>query len=177
MHPTIGILTKRVSHVTGLRTDTFLDESELLQVRKFSHTWYLGTWYLVLFWGVGPGEGSNVLYIIAQNFPLSCPPNYLKLVSNIVQESVHNIVQKLSTKLSYKVPSKLSMKLFTKLLMKLSSKLFSKLSFKLSSKLSSKLLYKLSMKLFTKLTTKMSQKLSPINSLAPLKKVFQMPFH
>ena len=130
MHPTIGILTKRVSHVTGLRTDTFLDESELLQVRKFSHTWYLGTWYLVLFWGVEPGEGSNVLYIIAQNCPLNCPPNYLKLVSNIVQESLHNIVQKLS----YKVPSKLSMKLLTKLLMNLSSKLFSKLSFKLSSK-------------------------------------------
>ena len=37
MHPTIGILTKRVSHVTGLRTDTFQDESELLQVRKFPH--------------------------------------------------------------------------------------------------------------------------------------------
>jgi len=35
MHPTIGILTKRVSHVTGLRTDTFLDESELLQVANY----------------------------------------------------------------------------------------------------------------------------------------------
>ena len=38
MHPTIGILTKRVSHVTGLRTDTFQDESELLQVRTFTQT-------------------------------------------------------------------------------------------------------------------------------------------
>ena len=160
MHPTIGILTKRVSHVTGLRTDTFLDESELLQVRKFSHTWYLGTWYLVLFWGVEPGEGSNALYIIAQNCPLNCPPNYLKLVSNIVQESVHNIVQKLSTKLSYKLPSKLSMKLFMKLF----------------SKLSSKLLYKLSMKLFTKLTTKMSQKLSPMILWLHSKKSFKCPF-
>ena len=38
MHPTIGILTKRVSHVTGLRTDTFQDESELLQVRTFTYS-------------------------------------------------------------------------------------------------------------------------------------------
>ena len=32
-HPVIGKLGERVSQVTGLRTNTFYDESELLQVR------------------------------------------------------------------------------------------------------------------------------------------------
>ena len=31
-HPVIARLTKRVSHISGLKTDTFNDESELLQV-------------------------------------------------------------------------------------------------------------------------------------------------
>lgn len=33
-HPVIGKLTKRVSHYTGLETDTFLEASELLQVQN-----------------------------------------------------------------------------------------------------------------------------------------------
>ena len=32
-HPAISSLTRRVSDITGLNTDTFQDESELLQVR------------------------------------------------------------------------------------------------------------------------------------------------
>jgi len=34
-HPLIASMTRRVSHITGLRTDTFNDESELLQVANY----------------------------------------------------------------------------------------------------------------------------------------------
>ena len=35
-HPVLGKITERISHITGLRTDTYNDESELLQVNRVS---------------------------------------------------------------------------------------------------------------------------------------------